>query len=61
MINKRRNLSWKSKKDSLDLQGGYSNRKPAKDGSSKEDYHIEKRERFSDPKCLQGIRFIEND
>ena len=34
---KRRNLSWKSTKDDLGLQGGYLDWKPAKGGSSKED------------------------
>ena len=52
MKNERRNLSWKSKKDGLDLQGGYSNWKPAKGDPSKKDYHTEKREGFSNPKRL---------
>ena len=55
------NLSWKSEKDGLNLQEGYSNWKPAKGGPCKEDYCIEKKEGFSDSKCLQGVRFIEND
>ena len=57
MMNKRGNLNWKFEKDGLDLQGGYSNQKPVKSGPSKEDYRIEKREGFSDPKMFLRVLF----